>query len=64
MKEIKIYDAEARRIKQICWNLRITPADLIESVIDLIEDASELTDYKEWGMTEGDDDNVCNMCES
>lgn len=50
MVDIKIYDTEARRIKVICENLRITPADLIESVIDLIEDASELTDYEEWGM--------------
>lgn len=50
MKEIKIYDTEARRIEVICENLRITPADLIESVIDLIEDASELTDYEEWNM--------------
>lgn len=50
MKEIKIYDTEARRIERICDELRITPADLIESVIDLIEDASELTDYEEWGM--------------
>lgn len=48
MTKINIYDAEYRRINELCENLRITHADLIESMVDIIEQAASVTDFSEY----------------
>jgi hypothetical protein len=56
MTNINIYDADYKRINEICSNLRITPADLIESTIEVIANAATISTSFYFGKyhTEGE----------
>lgn len=48
MKQITLYDVDAKTLERLAEEQDISVAELIETVIDVIKDAVDMTDYDQW----------------